>query len=147
MQVGNAEALKQMIRGGVGIGVAYAHVVEWEYLASQLLRLTVTDLGGNRPLQALTQSGGTPTPAAGTFAQLAREAFAELGNPAARVTALSARKRVPRLIPSSQVRRRPSPSSTAAPPCPSLRPRVLPRRPFRAPESSSRRRRRSDPRS
>ena len=78
MQVGSAEALKQMVRAGLGIAVTYDHVVESEYVASQLHRLFVTDLGDIRPLYALKRASSTLLPAPAEFASMAREAFAEL---------------------------------------------------------------------
>ena len=78
MQVGSAEALKQMVRAGLGVAVSYEHVVEAEYVASQLHRVLVTDLGDMRPLYALRRSSGVLAPAPAAFDALAHTAIGEL---------------------------------------------------------------------
>ncbi len=78
MQVGSAEALKQMVRAGLGIAVTYEHVVEAEYVASQLHRVFVADLGDVRPLYVLRRSAAAMPPAAEAFGVVARGALEQL---------------------------------------------------------------------
>jgi DNA-binding transcriptional LysR family regulator len=70
MQVGSCEALKQMVRAHLGITVTYRVCIEWEYAASQLHILEITDLGAQRALYQYQLSGRTPTAAAAVFLEL-----------------------------------------------------------------------------
>lgn len=73
MQVGSCEALKQMVRAHLGITVTYRLCIEWEYAASQLHILEITDLGTRRALYQYQLADRTPTAAAAAFLELAAE--------------------------------------------------------------------------
>ncbi len=75
MQVGNCEALKQMVRAHLGITVTYRICIDWEYAASQLHILEITDLGAQRSLYQYQLAGRTPTAAAEAFLELAAGAL------------------------------------------------------------------------
>ncbi len=70
MQVGSCEALKKMVRAHLGITVTYRVCIEWEYAASQLHILEITDLGAQRTLYQYQLVGRTPTAAAVVFLEL-----------------------------------------------------------------------------
>lgn len=75
MQVGNSEALKQMVRAQLGIAVTYRICIDWEYAASQLHILEITDLGTERALYQYQLADHTPTAAAAAFQELAAQAL------------------------------------------------------------------------
>ena len=67
MQVTTCDALKQMVRAHLGIAVTYRFCVDWEYTASQIHILDITDLGGEQALFAYTAKGMSLSPAADSF--------------------------------------------------------------------------------
>jgi DNA-binding transcriptional LysR family regulator len=75
MQVGSCEALKQMVRAHLGITVTYRVCIEWEYAASQLHILEITDLGAQRALYQYQLTSRTPTAAAAAFLELTAGEF------------------------------------------------------------------------
>ncbi len=75
MEVGSVEALKQMVRAGLGVGVTPAWAVDAEVRAGQVHRLTVNDLDGVRPIYELRRGSEELTPAAQAFAETAACAF------------------------------------------------------------------------
>ena len=75
MQVGSCEALKQMVRAHLGVTVTYRLCIEWEYAASQLHILEITDLGAQRALYQYQLADGTPSAAAAAFLELAAQAL------------------------------------------------------------------------
>ena len=75
MQVGSGDALKQMVKAHLGVAVTYRICIDWEYAASQVHVLEITDLGTRRDLYQYELAAGARTPAAAAFLELSAEAL------------------------------------------------------------------------
>jgi DNA-binding transcriptional LysR family regulator len=71
MQAGSGDTLKQMIKAHLGVAVTYRVCIEWEYAASQVHVVEITDLGTGRDLYQYSVADGAPSPAATAFTELA----------------------------------------------------------------------------
>lgn len=70
MEVTSGDALKRMVRANLGIAVTYNFCVDWEFAASLLHVLHITDLGTSRNLYQYRIRGATASPAAAEFVRL-----------------------------------------------------------------------------
>lgn len=75
MQVGSGDALKQMVKANLGVAVTYRVCIEWEYAASQVHVVEITDLGTGRDLYQYSLADGAPSLAATAFMELAAGHF------------------------------------------------------------------------
>lgn len=62
MQAGSGDTLKQMIKAHLGVAVTYRVCIEWEYAASQVHVVEITDLGTGRDLYQYSVADGAPSP-------------------------------------------------------------------------------------